>query len=499
MDKAKSNKAYINRVATTLFTVVTGIIAVAYLIQLVKGELEPVKVLLVELFDLGPMIGCWVICKMNPESQLVRHVMAIGYGIFYAIVCMITTNTILVFVYAIPCVMLLSLFDDVKLSITVGLGVSVIAVIHAVKYASYRNWEGSAVADLEIEALIMILVSVFSVIINRIITNMNAARVKIINASSEKTGRMLESIIDISGTLIEDVGQVSDLMDRLAESSDETLTAMQEVQSGTTDSAESIQNQLLKTEEIQRQIENVTSASESIGVNVNDTVDAIHEGRDNIKKLIDQARVSEEAGNSVVSEVEGLRASTQQMETIVQIINNVASQTALLALNASIEAARAGEAGRGFAVVATEISNLAGQTQNATGNISALIDGISAEINKVVAAINTLVESNRLQNESAEVTSGSFDKIVESARMIRTDSGELSNIVGRLATANNEIVESIQTISAITEEVSAHSTTTCSTTEENRRTVDGVQELVRKMIGAADSLKNLEMQAMDNK
>ena len=59
------------------------------------------------------------------------------------------------------------------------------------------------------------------------------------------------------------------------------------------------------------------------------------------------------------------------MQSITQLINDVASQTSLLALNASIEAARAGEAGKGFAVVASEISNLAAKTKEATVNITA--------------------------------------------------------------------------------------------------------------------------------
>ena len=490
--KNESNESYVNRTALILFTVLTSIIALAYLVQLVKGELEPYKVAIVEVFDLLPMILGWVLYKRDPDTTYVKHVIGIGYGIFYAIICFITTNTVLVFVYAIPTVLLTSMFDDMRLSLTTGIGVSLIAIIHAIRFASYKNWEGGAVADLEIEVLIMIIISVFSYTVNKVITKINSGRIITINAASEKTSKMLDSIMEVSHQLADDVAEVSSKMDQLALSSEETLTAMHEVQSGSTDSAESIQNQLVKTEEIQKQIENVTRASESIGVNMQDTVDAIHEGRDNIGNLIRQAQESEAAGNEVVRVVEGLRATTQQMESIVELINNVASQTSLLSLNASIEAARAGEAGRGFAVVASEISNLAGQTQNATGNISTLIDGISSEINKVVGAINSLVESNRIQNEAAGVTSQSFDKIVESARRIRTDSGELSNIVARLAEANSEIVESIQTVSAITEEVSAHSTTTVSTTETNREIVEEVRSLVGDVIEAAERLKATE-------
>ena len=492
MEKSKYNEAYVNKTGVILFTALTLIIALAYVIQFVKGEAGLGLFLPIEILDLVPMIICWVLYRNNPETNLIKHVIGIGYGLFYLVLCMISTNTILVFVYALPTVILTAMFNDFRLSVTSGVGVSIIAAIHAVKFASMKEWQGGAVADLEIEVLIMIVCSVFSIVVNRVITQINASRMATINEAGEKTQKMLDTVMEVSNVLVEDVANVSERMTQLSTSSEETLSSMKEVQSGTTDSAEAVQNQLVKTEEIQRQIDNVTKTSESISVNMNETVEAIREGRDNIGKLINQAKISEEAGNGVVKEVEGLKTSTEQMETIVQLIKNVASQTSLLALNASIEAARAGEAGRGFAVVATEISNLAGQTQNATGNISDLIAGISSEIGEVVTAINSLVESNRIQNESANVTASSFDKIVESARRIREDSGELTSIVNNLARANGEIVESIQTISAITEEVSAHSTTTCATSEANRETVMEVQQVVEGMIKSADRLKNLE-------
>ncbi|MCR4850581.1 MAG: hypothetical protein K5870_04895 [Lachnospiraceae bacterium] len=494
MTETRSNEARVNKTAMVLFTSLTSIICLAYIVQLIKGEADMVKFLSVEIFDLGPMIIGWILYKINPETNLIKHVIGIGYGIFYIIVCFVTTNTILVFVYAIPTVILTSLYNDMKLSVTTGVGVSIIAAIHAVRFASLKQWQDGAMADLEIEVLIMIMVSIFSISVNKVINDINNNQLDEINETGEKNQNMLSKVMEVSGILVDDVGKVSDMMNRLSESGQETLTAMQEVQSGTADSAESVQNQLIKTEEIQKQIENVTKTSEDIGKNMNDAVGAIREGRDNIKKLIEQSKTSEEAGNGVIAEVEGLKTSTEQMETIVSLIQSVASQTSLLALNASIEAARAGEAGRGFAVVASEISNLAGQTQAATENISDLIAGISKEIGEVVSAINSLVESNRIQNESANITSESFNEIVESTRRIRTNSEELSEIVTKLADANNEIVDSIQTISAITEEVTAHSTTTVTSTENNQQIIEETQDLVGDMIRVADQLRGLETQ-----
>lgn len=77
-----------------------------------------------------------------------------------------------------------------------------------------------------------------------------------------------------------------------------------------------------------------------------------------------------------------------EMNSIVELISGITSQTSLLSLNASIEAARAGEAGKGFAVVATEISGMATQTQDATEQITALINNVSGAISEVVEVIH---------------------------------------------------------------------------------------------------------------
>jgi len=226
MNKGRSNEAIANKTALILFTSLTGIICLAYFVQLIKGELEVYKVILVEVFDLLPMILGWILYRRDNDTPYVKHMIGIGYGIFYVIVCLITTNTILVFVYAIPVILLISLFDDMKLAITSNIGVSVIAIIHAVRYASMRNWEGGAVADLEIEVLIMIVICVFSAVVNKVITGINQSRMAVINEAGEKNEKMLGSIMEVSGVLADNVSKVSEKMDQLAVSSEETLNAM---------------------------------------------------------------------------------------------------------------------------------------------------------------------------------------------------------------------------------------------------------------------------------
>ncbi|MBR5945162.1 MAG: hypothetical protein IKZ94_09475, partial [Lachnospiraceae bacterium] len=95
-------------------------------------------------------------------------------------------------------------------------------------------------------------------------------------------------------------------------------------------------------------------------------------------------------------------------------------------------------------------------------------------------------------NTAATNTEESFQKIIQSIREIRTNSNELTEIVSTLASANGEIVEGIQTISAITEEVSAHSTTTVDSTRNNQSVVEEALSVVEEMLSNAEKLKAIQ-------
>ncbi len=491
MNQQFKGKESVNKNSIIMFTILAAWIIVADLNQFMAGKKSAGLAFGLVLFLVVLVSALWILYKKDRSSDLIRHVMASGYGIFY-IIYVFTASQRLVFAYGIPILLVLGMYNDLKFSVMVTGLCSGIAVIHAIWFTSKTGWAEGETEAMTIQIVIMLMFMAFSTLANRVIKRSNDEKVKEVNETGEKTQKMLSDVMSISQDMIGQVNEISSKMEMLSSSSEETLNAMMEVQTGTTDTANSIQNQLYKTEEIQSQIDKVTGAANGIGDNVVVTVDACHEGRDNMKILMEQVTVSEKAGTEVMDEVTELKDITAQMESIVELINNVASQTSLLALNASIEAARAGEAGRGFAVVATEISNLANQTQTATGNISELIGNISSKMNQVVGAINSLIESNKNQNIAATTAEESFEKIIESIREIRTNSNELTSVVSTLSSANAEIVEGIQTISAITEEVSAHSSTTCDASQNNRHVVDEVLSVVEEMTDNAGKLQSLQ-------
>lgn len=211
-----------------------------------------------------------------------------------------------------------------------------------------------------------------------------------------------------------------------------------------------------------------------------------------MEALAEQVEESMEANKQVLEKMDELSERTKKMNTIIETITSIAGSTGMLALNASIEAARAGEAGRGFAVVASEISGLASQTKTATVNITDLITDINRELEEVSAAVDVVTRSNQENADSTKLVKENFSGIAKGTESICAQTKELGNIVDALEKANADIVDKIQTISAITEEVSAHANETYETCEENSRMVDKVAQIVGNLNEETEKLKGIK-------
>jgi methyl-accepting chemotaxis protein len=266
---------------------------------------------------------------------------------------------------------------------------------------------------------------------------------------------------------------------------------MEEVAQGTNETAGSIQIQLQKTGEIQVAINKVETAFQSIADNIDETQSELESSKTNIDQLIEHVNISNEANANVSKELAELNTYTNQMQSIIELINGITTQTSLLSLNASIEAARAGEAGRGFAVVASEISNLATQTQEATVNITTLISNISSELSQVISVIEEMIENAQEQNSAASNTANSFAEIANRTNQIAQQVEQTSHLVSDLTEANDVITKGIETISAATEEVTAHSNETFQSSSENSAITSEVGSIIEELNQMAQNLMSM--------
>ena len=245
---------------------------------------------------------------------------------------------------------------------------------------------------------------------------------------------------------------------------------------GSQESAVAVQKQTTQTEAIQEKVNAVDTTAETICEDMEQTLSVLDTGKMDMAGLKKQAEDSAQNSEQAAKKLETLDHYMQEMHSILEIISKIATQTSLLALNASIEAARAGEAGRGFSVVASEISGMATQTKDATGNIAALIGNVSHAIDEVVTVIRQMMDGISNQREGIIRAADSFVEIENSSYAIVDNLGRMLQDVEALKAANQEIVESIQTISATTEEVSAHASETLEAEERNSEILKKITE-----------------------
>lgn len=334
------------------------------------------------------------------------------------------------------------------------------------------------------------MTSIYMVVATAGVKKVNQVKLQDIQKQTESANALADNVLSASGNMISNIKDVSDKVEQLGESMERIHTYMGEVSSGSTETAESIQQQMQKTELIQQHIVKVKDTALEIEENMSETVEKVETGKKHMDALAKQVESSMAANRQVLEQMKELSEYTNQMNTIIETITSIANSTGMLALNASIEAARAGEAGRGFAVVASQISGLANQTKSATVNITELISHINKELTEVEAAVDVVTESNRANEESTRLVTDNFAGITQGTENVGQQTRELMSVVDELESANADIVENIQTISAITEEVSAHANETYNVCEENTRLVNSVTGMVAGLNTEAQKLQS---------
>ena len=477
-----------NTVAMNCHFLVCGIISIAYFVEFLKGDGTLLYVLATIILAMGPVVGEIICYKKQHDTKMIKHFVGIGYAILYTFV-MFTTNNHFTFVYVIPMLIAITVYNDFKYSLPIEVGVVIVNVIQLALFFKRGIYTKADMVSVEIQFFVIVLICGIQLYVSIVAEKLNQKKLAELKAEHEKTEELLTRIMDTSDKMTQQITESAQKTASLGESMQAMKESMEEVNSGSNDTAEAVQSQLNQTEEIQAMVEQVEKGTENIIDSMNQNKEAIAQGNANVGILVKQAEETVESGKKVTEELSQLDTYMSQMNSILDIINSITSQTSLLALNASIEAARAGEAGRGFAVVASEISQMAQQTKDSTVQISQLIENVSNAIQMVVEVSGSMISMIESQNETTEKTAESFTVIEKNSDNVYGHSNELAAYVTKLADANKKIVDSISTISAISEEVAAHASDTISATESNIVIVEELAALSGQLETLAQELK----------
>lgn len=239
----------------------------------------------------------------------------------------------------------------------------------------------------------------------------------------------------------------------------QTLTRLQSAMNTVRNNAESIRN---GAEDISRASDDLSARTESQAATLEEAVAALDELTTSIKTAADgakevegivlEARADADRSGEVVQDavkaMTEIESSSDQIQQIIAVIDDIAFQTNLLALNAGVEAARAGEAGKGFAVVATEVRALAQRSSEAALQIKSLIGGASQHVERGVALVGRTGEALTAIVEQVTDISHHITRIASSAR-------EQSEGLSEITSGMNQLDSATQQNAAMVEEATA--------------------------------------------
>lgn len=278
---------------------------------------------------------------------------------------------------------------------------------------------------------------------------------------------------------------LNQVIGKVAESSSELASSASQISSSTEEMAAGASEQSAQTAEVAGAMEQMTKTiientrnANSAAESAKSAGDKAKEGGDVVVQTIKGInRIAEVVVHSAET-IQALGKSSDEIGEIIQVINDIAEQTNLLALNAAIEAARAGEQGRGFAVVADEVRKLAERTTKATKEIEAMIKQIQRD---TTGAVESIQEGTKEVEKGKELA----NKAGESLHEIIANSDKVAEIIGQLAVASEEqtltseqISKNVEAISNVTQQSAQGTQQISRASEDLYRLTGNLQDLI---------------------
>lgn len=298
------------------------------------------------------------------------------------------------------------------------------------------------------------------------------------------------------------IGKFVNIVNNLKGSS-ETLTDFStEIRKSIGNINESIANVNVAVDEIAMGATNQANETTSVTQQMNDMSIAVDEAMKNIEMLTestgsmensnrtanstldDLVQISNRTSQSIKMVYEQTNATNQsaaEIQSVVNIIADIASQTNLLSLNASIEAARVGEHGRGFAVVADEVRNLADQCRVSSEQIAQIIQELITKSNENVEAMDAVVSEMEMQHEKLESTRTVFEALDTEINNVARAVENIKEITEGIGRVKDAVYSNMESLAAISEENAA-------STQETSATMTELSHIVEKCNDALESL-----------
>lgn len=275
-----------------------------------------------------------------------------------------------------------------------------------------------------------------------------------------------------------------------ATAAEEVSKVAEEIAKGASDQAQNTEEGSTKAFLLGQTIEKDSGHMEELNSDSSRVIEVIDEGLIEIENLYNITERSNSASKEIYDVILKTNDSSHQIGQASHVISSIAEQTNLLALNAAIEAARAGEAGRGFAVVAEEIRKLAKESQSSTEGINKIVEELQENAQDAVKTMETLAKISEEQTSSVVSSKDKYMLIADAMENVKKTVEQLNISSEEMNKIKDDILDTLQNLSAIAEENSASTEQVTASMEEQTASVE---EIASSSEGLADLAQGLQL------
>lgn len=297
--------------------------------------------------------------------------------------------------------------------------------------------------------------------------------------------------MQLMNVIKEETSNSTEMVDNLYNASGNIAQSMQDISMSTEKMTENITEQNRMTQNIQIAISNTQGFSSEMVSVAGISNEEIRSNQVVMEKLMEQSEQIADNNTLVTDAMEQLQDKVDKVASIANMILKISNQTTILAINASVESARAGEAGKGFSVIAEQIRQLAEETKNSTESITHIVDDLNDNAKTVVNAVGVSLKAADSQNQMIRTAADAFDELSGNMNVLISNIQEINERIDNLSTANNQIVENITQLSALSEEVSASAEETNHLTEMNVNYAHQTRESIQKINQTTATLRTI--------